>query len=335
MQEARRRSRRAFFPNHRDPDQIRRAQSEKEMIIMKSVKHAPKSLKAVLLVGMALLTLTGGAAWAGDIVLYATNEPGGQILSVDLTTNTVTPLLNIAANPDSLIFSGGNVLFTEVNQGILADYNPGTNTVTNIATGFLQPRDLALEPGGNTVLVSDFVNASIDRVNLTTHVVTTLFSGANPDGLTYDNNGNLFAVLNRNMIAQINPTTGAIINKTSIFDNNLDGLTYDPTTGTLWVGSENGAIWQVPESLLSEMSFAAGSIDGLEADGQGNIYLANFGNNVQKFVIATHTLTDLTPVPGLDDLAPLSGLGAAPEPGTCLLFGGGLLGIVARLRRKS
>jgi sugar lactone lactonase YvrE len=305
------------------------------MIPMKCVKLASKSFRAGFVVGMVLLALAGASVWASDVVVYATNEPGGQILSVDLTTNTVTTLLNISANPDSLIFSGNNILFTEVNQGTLADYNLITHTVTNISTVFVQPRDLTLEPGGSSVLVSDFVNASIDRVNLTTHIVTTLFSGASPDGITYDNSGNLFAVLNRNEVAQINPITGAIIKMTATFDGNLDGLTFDSTTGTLWVGSENGAIWQVPKSLLSETSFAAGSIDGLEADGKGNIYLANFGSNVQEFNIATDTLTNLTSVPGLDDLAPVSGLGSpTPEPGTLLLFGGGLLGIVGRLRRK-
>ena len=60
--------------------------------------------------------------------------------------------------------------------------------------------------------------------------------------------------------------------------------------------------------------------DGLESDGEGNLYLAseaNRGDNkIYRYDIATGTLTALTnPLPGLDDLVPLSGVGghSAPE----------------------
>jgi hypothetical protein len=301
------------------------------------MKLLSQVLRTGLLVGAVLFALAGRSALADNIV-FATNEPGGQILKVDLTTNTVTTVLSIAANPDSLVFSGKNILFTEVIQGNLADFNTTTMTVTNIATGFTQPRDLILEPGGTSTLVADFLGGTIDRVNLTTHIVTTLFTQtttAGIDGLAYDSMGHLFAVLGRNEVAQIDPTTGAILNHTATFDGNLDGLTFDSSTGKLWVGSENGAIWEVPTSLASETSFAAGAIDGLEADGKGNLFLANFGTNVQEFNIPTSTLTDLTAVPGIDDLAPVAGIGSpTPEPSTLILFGSGLLGLAGTIRRR-
>jgi len=275
-------------------------------------------LSTVASLGIAVVAalVTQPSLLGADTVVFATNEPGGQIDRVDLTTNTVTPVLTVNANPDSLVFSGSNILFTEVLQGTLAQFNPMTNTVTPIATSFSQPRDLILDPGGASVLVADFVANQIDRVNLTTHAVTPLFTATTTsgiDGLAYDASGNLFAVLGGEQIAQINPVTGAILNTTTTFDGHLDGLTFDPSTGKLWVGSGNGAIWEVPTSLTTETSFPAGSIDGLVADGNGHLFLANFGVNVQEFTIATSTLTDLTAVPGIDDLAPVVGRGA-PTP---------------------
>jgi YVTN family beta-propeller protein len=312
------------------------------------MKLVSRRLKIGLLASAGMLAAGGSLAFA-DQLIYATNEEGGQLYKVDVTTNSVTTLVNTGANPDSLVFSGSNILFTEVIQGNLSLFNTTTDTISNVATGFAQPRDIVLDPGGKTALVADYYggdtgNGAIDRVDLTTGTVTPLFqsNGATygVDGLAYDNKGNLFAVLGRHEIAQIDPTTGAILNQTTSFDGNLDGLTFDPTTGELWVGSENGAIWEVPTNLSGETSFPAGSIDGLEADGLGHIFLANFGTDVQEFTIGTSTLTDLTSVPGIDDLAPVIGGGApppptVPEPGTIALLGTCLLGLAGFVRRKS
>lgn len=302
---------------------------------MKASSHLHK----IGLTGLLFLTLGAGVASA-DVFVWATDEPDGFIDKVDLTTNTVTAFSTPGVNPDSLVFSGSNILFTEVGQGTLALFNTTTHAVSTIATGFSEPRDLILDPGGATALVADYVAGKIDRVNLTTHAVTTLSNfGTGIDGLAYDGSGDLFAVINRHQIDQINPTTGAIIKSTATFDNNLDGLTYDPTTGDLFVASESGHLYEIPTSLVgsTEFSTGVGQVDGLEADGLGNIFMANFGTNVQEFNISTHVVTNLTSVTGIDDLAPITGNGAppsTPEPGSVVLLGtlAALIGV--KLRKK-
>ena len=85
--------------------------------------------------------------------------------------------------------------------------------------------------GPNALPVPRVTNGSIDSVNLTTHVVTTLYNGGQrPDGLAYDNSGHLFAVLSLNEVAQLHPVTGAVL-KTISTPNKPDGMTFDATTG--------------------------------------------------------------------------------------------------------
>ena len=72
--------------------------------------------------------------------------------------------------------SSQNVIYTRIITGQVRLYNPTTLTDSLIASGFNGPADMALEPGGNSMLVSEFHGGNIDRINLTTHVSTTLLS---------------------------------------------------------------------------------------------------------------------------------------------------------------
>ena len=69
------------------------------------------------------------------------------------------------------------------------------------------------------MLVSSFGNGFVDRIDLSTDRVTQrFFYGGNPEGITYDDAGNLFVKLGTRthgdaIIAQINPSTGSIIHE--------------------------------------------------------------------------------------------------------------------------
>jgi streptogramin lyase len=245
-----------------------------------------------------------------------------------------------------MIFNGPNtIIYTQVVNSQIDIFNTLTSTNSVLATGFAQPRDLVLDPSGTTLVVSDFLSGTIDRVVIATGVTTVLsHPGGTPDGLAYDGKGDLFVVINRDQIVQIDPTTGAVLAKSKVFDGNLDGLTFDTFSGKLWVASENGGIFSVTTDLGTVTGFtgpAGTSFDGIEGNGLGSLFLANFGANVYQFTIASGTFTSETAVPGIDDLAPIVGGGSgggptpAPEPGSWALLVMGLTGVITFARRRA
>ena len=306
-----------------------------------------------LLLALCFANLSGFACLAPAATaeeLYATSISGSKINKVDTNTLGVSLLLNTPSAADSLIFDGaGRIIYTQLYTGELRRFDPFTNTDTLIATGFNEPADLTLEPGGNSVLVSEYLGGKIDRVNLNTNVVTTLLSpGLNPEGLTYDASGRLFANLGYRYggptgkyVAQIDPVTGAIL-ATSAGMDSLDGLTFDPYTGMLFASSlfSNGVVEIDPNNLNSATNHFFGSLnlpDGITSDGAGNIWIASAGDShIYQFNLGANTLTQNALVVGLDDLAPASGLGSlhsTPEPGSvALLLAAGL--VVGRLSRR-
>jgi DNA-binding beta-propeller fold protein YncE len=196
------------------------------------------------------------------------------------------------------------------------------------------------------VLVSSFGNGFIERIDLSTHkVIQKFFYGGNPEGITYDNAGHLFAKLGTRthgdaIIAQLNPSNGRIIHEHAGLTS-LDGLTFDSFTGKLYATNEaNNVVNVIDPTTLAVSVLPNSSIptpDGIEADGRGNLYIAAFGANVYTYNLTTGKLTKGPKVPVMDDLAPISGLGAnpAPEPASLTLFGIGLAGLLGYGYRRS
>ena len=292
---------------------------------------------------MVLSIVSVGSGRAAAATLYATSISGSQIDTVDTVANTVTTYLTTPSATDSIMFdSAHRVIYTENTSGQVRRYDPILSTDTLIAGGFSTPADIVLEPGGNTMLVSEFSGGKIDRINLTTSAVTTLLApGGNPEGLAYDGT-RLFANLGLRYggptgkyVAEIDPVTGAIL-ATSPGLNDLDGLTYDPYTGLLYASSYLGnTIYSIDPNNLSIVQDVTGSLgssipgpDGITTDGIGDLFIASsVDSHIYQLNLITHVLTQETYVPGLDDLAPASGLGSIPEPASLTLLGSAVLGL--------
>jgi sugar lactone lactonase YvrE len=251
---------------------------------------------------------------------------------------------------DSLFFDpSGRIVFSELDDGTVAAYNPNTHTTVDLATGLASPIDMALEPSLTSLLVSDSTSNSLGRVSLAGGLIGTLHLGGRPDGVTYDAAGHLFVnvsggfQVNNSSVEEINPTTGAIIAQTGNTGVFLDGLTYDSFTGKLFASDyNNGRIVEINPttlafSFLTPSGAALSQPDGITSDGQGNLFVASRANaHVIEYNIAGNSATVIGTINGLDDLAPASGLGsnATPEPCSMLMFGAGVLGLWTVRRRR-
>src|SRR5262249_40923790 len=144
--------------------------------------------------------------------------------------------------PDSLLIdANGRILYSAYFAGQVRRYDVASGTDALVAGGFNHPVDLAFEPGSNTVLLAEQAGHRVDRIKLTTGSVSLLTTTpGDANGLTYDNSGRLFATTSPNTLAQLNPITGAVIQSVNIA-NDLDGLTFDSTTGLLYAASQGGS----------------------------------------------------------------------------------------------
>jgi len=316
--------------------------------------------------GLVLAIGAAGAARADEIVNWS-NRFYDKIESTSAINGTTiignTPFG--AGDPDSLVFdSSGNIIYGMVSGSAgfstqLYRMDPTTGVSTAITSGNFSNnlRDLALDPGGQTILVSDDQNNEVIRVNLVdlpsgpvgTRTVLARFSGA-PAGIAYDPSGDLFVAVN-NEIVQISLTTGATIRHSAAYGF-VDGLTYDPFSNMLY-GAEATCIRPFALATLAS-STCLGSfsdLDGIEADGIGNIiaadtgfyssFLGSFVNaDIYQYNLVNNTQSYfLINAAGIDDVAPIVGLGsppaAVPEPGTLALFGTAVLGLMARYRKRN
>ncbi|HYA23445.1 MAG TPA: hypothetical protein VEF05_04750 [Terriglobales bacterium] len=254
-----------------------------------------------------------------------TNISSGQLLFIS-TPNGSAMITATGAKPDGVIFGPDQQIFYVLSgAGTVHIFNPFTRIDITLATGFTTPTNLTMEPGCTSILVSDIGVDKVFRITLSTHVVTTLYNG--PDeiqGLTYDNNGNLFAVDDQlNAIVQINTVTGAIVNQTSPGSplTAPEGLTYDSYTQQLFATSNSGQVlYEVPTTLatVTPIPFAAEpTLHGIISDGHGNLYVVGSNGTtsyVLEYTISSGIEKTLNTVPGLQDIAPILS-GPCPKSG--------------------
>jgi streptogramin lyase len=254
--------------------------------------------------------------------LYATSETAQQLVEVNMSSGVVTVLFNTISPPDSLIVdSSGRILYTTQKIGTVSIFDPKTGSNSIIAAGLSYPRDLIFEPGGTSILVSNFGKGEIDRINLVTGTLTPLaIKLGTVDGLAYGPQGKLFAVINHHtQIASIHPKTGAILKILTVVTNHtvsyfgLDGLTYDPYTGHLWatdVGTGANCLVEIGTGLTTFKLHQAGNMptpDGIISDGHGNLYIGVNLATVFAYNIPTDTITAKVRVKNVDDVALVPG----------------------------
>jgi len=318
--------------------------------------------------GLALFVCSVHPAPANAATLYLTVRNTGtpatadRIIKLDTTTNVETLVIqNLGSEYDSLILDlTGRIIYDVENVAQLRRVNAnGTGDAFITGTG-QTPKDLALQPGGGSVLVAELNQQDIAKVDLTTNVRTIFgsYTGGFPEGIAYNPiTGQLFANLGNvafgvtplcanageERVYRLDTTTGAPLASSGCIQGGLDGLEYDPFTGQLYATTFTGGhIFSFDPTTLASVDRGdplGDSLDGIVSDANGILYYISRNdanpnlNSVNKFNPVTNASSLQKVIGGLDDVAvlvvppPPPGV---PEPATLMLVGSGLLAVARR-----
>ena len=295
------------------------------VICLVGMKTSMIKIRGIGLV-FALIFLVSFLAAAQQI--YIGNEPKMSLQLLDLGVNPtqLTTLYQVGAKVDDLIVNAaGQLIYSVPSLGQVNLFDPTTGQNTTLLSGVKLPRDLTIEPNGQTMLVAGYSPGSIFRFNFGTGTTTLLAQKLKTcDGIAYDPDGNLYAVANHNTIVQIDPVTGLVLN-TLVLEphsgiNGADGLTYDSYSASLWathVGTTGKGILQIPVTaaglgttfslyLTPVLQRSGSAPDGIKSDGQGNLYIGAIWT-VAVYNIPTNSITKNIVVKGADGIALVPG----------------------------
>jgi hypothetical protein len=223
--------------------------------------------------------------------LYIANESQSKLELLNLSSGALSTLYLIGAKPDDLTLnSQGQLIYSIPSLGEVDLYDPATGINSVLFSGVKYARDVAIEPGGASMLVAIYTPGKIVRYNFSTKAQTTLTTGLHTcDGIAYDKYGNLYAVAYHNTIVRIDPVTGAVL-QTLVLEphsgvNGGDGMTYDPYTGQLWITHDGTTGYGLEEIFTNASGFTGAftlyltpgyrALDGIKSDGKGNLYIGD------------------------------------------------------------
>ncbi len=251
--------------------------------------------------------------------------------------------------PDSAVFAADGTMITgNFSAGTISRVDVNSRQVLQKQVNKVLYQgavaDLATDPKRNAVyfiLRGDSSPRAVGRLDLGSGATQNL----NPDGVSdlggiavSDDGSRLFVSSSSGYIAELSPSSGHVIRKTKV-DGSPDGMSWDPSNGNLFASScagicmlSTGGNGGSSLTLVKVLDAADG--DGIAADGQGHVYIAesSCGSLCRLDVATNTTVTVAETISGADDVTPVAGAGSSG--GACLalvscLGGAGSAGLAA------
>ncbi|HEX7207530.1 MAG TPA: beta-propeller fold lactonase family protein [Nitrososphaeraceae archaeon] len=194
---------------------------------------------------------TGIAVNSVNNTVYVTNMGSNTISVINGTTNVVVG--NITSGMGGSFFSPTGIAYNSDNDNLYVT-NRGSDTVSviNSTTNMLideipidaiAPSGIIYNAANNYVYVTNMGSNTVSVINGTTNaLVETIPVGLGPNGITYNqNNGDVYVANSINgTISVISGLTNTVYNTIPIgINNNPIGVSYDPTTNTLFATNSN------------------------------------------------------------------------------------------------
>jgi streptogramin lyase len=233
--------------------------------------------------------------------VWFTEGPSDAIGVINPTTDAISsftvPTAN--ANPAGItVGPDGNLWFTEYLGDKIGVINPATHAISEFPVPTAGARPMAITAGSSGNLwFTELAVGQIGEINLTTHAITefkALLGGVGPIGITAGPDGNLWFTKSAGL-GDINPTTGAISQFTSLLNNK--GITAG-ADGNLWYARDvsGDAVGRINPSTDAITLFPTGSIadsQGITSGSDGNVWFTGSGQ-IGQINLTTDAVTGYT-----------------------------------------
>jgi hypothetical protein len=262
------------------------------------------------------------------------NNPSGiplQLFDPALYSGTTIPLANFGpavGDADGLAFGGGGVYVADRDEGVRRVEVPaGTSSlfVPGVAingTGSpvaYRPTDGHVFVGFGATVPGAPGDNRIDEFNATGGFVQTFTTVAEVETMTFDpGSGLLYYATFSSEVRSFNPLTSAdahVGNSSGVIDG---GLTLDPRSGLIFVGTANGG---VNEGLVETIDPATGDVELFASGFDGSLGILRESVSGDLYFLESNQLYRIESQ-------------FVPEPGTAVLLAVGIVGYSGTRRRR-